>query len=93
MSWQQTAKDRLGFANIWPEGWKVVISGGESSQKHGRCPILGCRKDAATWKKDCHMDTNNRSVLVYLGRVSKETKAPAMFGSPELGNPIYAYRV
>ena len=39
------------------------------------------------------MDTNNRSVLVYLGRISKETKAPAMFGSPELGNPIYAYRV
>ncbi|TCM00761.1 hypothetical protein C8J41_1213 [Sphingomonas sp. PP-CC-3G-468] len=39
------------------------------------------------------MDTKKPTLLVYLGKVSKETKAPAMFGSPEIGNLIYAYRV
>jgi hypothetical protein len=53
-------------------------------------PILHCRIDAATWKKDWNMNTKKYSV-VYLGKISKETKAPTFRGSPELGNPIYAY--
>ncbi|MDQ0839263.1 hypothetical protein QFZ54_003047 [Sphingomonas faeni] len=38
------------------------------------------------------MDTKKRPLLVYLGKVSKETKAVVIMGLPELGNPILGYR-
>lgn len=38
------------------------------------------------------MDTKKPSLLVYLGKISKETKAPGGRGAPELSNPIYAYK-
>lgn len=37
------------------------------------------------------MNTKKPSLLVYLGKISKETKAPGGKGAPELSNPIFGY--